>query len=154
MDQGKYMVTLSLLISVFIKLQCRTPEPKAIPFSLSSIYWITYKNYPDSWEPQDPVTRMARTITGPFLQVKKYLFFLRLFLIFNWFLFQVCHKNQQTVDNLPTNSLLTTVLSLNKRYAGFLDHQEIALPGICYFLFAIVEFCTAENLKLPTVSGH
>lgn len=59
-----------------------------------------------------------------------------------------------TVDNLPTNSLLTTALSPHERYAGSLNHQETALPGICYFWFAIVEFCTAENLKLPTISGH
>lgn len=59
-----------------------------------------------------------------------------------------------TVDNFPTNSLLTTALSPHERYAGSLYHQETVLPGICYFLFVIVEFCTAENLKLPTISGH
>lgn len=59
-----------------------------------------------------------------------------------------------TVDNLPTNSLLITALAPHKRYAGSLNHQEIALPGMCYFLFVIVEFCTAEHLKIPTISGH
>lgn len=56
-------------------------------------------------------------------------------------------------DNLPTNSLLTTALSPHKRYAGSLNHQEIALPGICYLLLAIAGFCTDKELKLPAISG-
>lgn len=161
--QDRYMVTLSLLIFVFNKLWCRTPDAEAV-----SLYFIVFERLFSFMNLFNHLLKLSelllaatrpcdRNSTCNYGPPEKYLL-LRLFTHFQLIppLASLSGKtaDMPNMDNLPTNSLLTTAPSPHKRHAGSLNHQEIVMPGTCYFLLGIVGFCTVKNLKLPAISGH
>lgn len=62
----------------------------------------------DTWMPQSFKTLWQEWHTQLWALWKSTFCHLRLFLIFSWFLFQVCHKNQQTCPLWTTSPLIAS----------------------------------------------
>lgn len=114
---SKYTGTLSLLISVFIKFNAGHQSQK--------LYLFLFHQYIESlikttWTPEGLKTLWQEWHTQLQALWKSTFFSLRLFLIFNWFFFQVCHKNLQTGPLWATSPLTAYWLQLYLLIKGML----------------------------------